>query len=386
MPICGSGSKRIRTWRKAVGGRDKRGGGNMDLNWALYLALCAVPLMTLVPLLRHEGWWVRGFEFPAMQIAVVTALSCGACVWIFGWPEGWGLWLPAVLFGCTLFQLGRILPYTRLFPRQIQTARQARPKDQINIIVANVLMTNRNADPLLDLIRTEAPDLILTLETDDWWQQQLAGIESDYPFTVKQPLDNLYGMHLYSRLPLLDARIAYLVEEGVPSIHGDVVLRSGTKVRLHCLHPAPPSPTENATSAERDGELLLVARQVDLSAGPVVVMGDLNDVAWSASTRLFQKISGLLDLRIGRGLFSTFHADYPFMRWPLDHIFCSGDFTLARIRRLSHIGSDHFPIQAVLQHTPRARDLHPEPTATPSEAERAEEKIAQVDADQSALL
>ncbi len=357
----------------------------MDLTWTLYICLCTVPLLTLLPLWRYEGWWVRAFEFPAVQIAVITGGSLFLTLWVFGWPSGLGYGLPVVLLGCTGVQLSRILPYTLVFPNQIQSARQLRPRDQLHVLVANVLMTNRNAGALMDLIRTRAPDLVLTLETDAWWQDQFAEIEQDYPFSIKEPLSNLYGMHLYSRLELVDARIAYLVEDGVPSIHGDVVLRSGERVRLHCLHPAPPSPTENATSAERDGELLLVARELDASAGPVVVMGDLNDVAWSASTRLFQKVSGLLDPRIGRGLFSTFHAGYPLLRWPLDHVFCSPDFTLVRIRRLGQIGSDHFPIEAVLQHTPRARDLHPEPEASPREAERAEDKIAQVEADHTAL-
>jgi hypothetical protein len=46
---------------------------------------------------------------------------------------------------------------------------------------------------------------------------------------------------------------------------------------------------------------------------------------------------------------NTFHADYRLLRWSLDHIFHSTDFGLVEMKRLSHIGSDHFPIYVVLQ-------------------------------------
>ena len=51
-----------------------------------------------------------------------------------------------------------------------------------------------------------------------------------------------------------------------------------------------------------------------------------------------------------------------------------------------NIGSDHFPIQVVLQHTPRARQLHPEPSPGPGDEELAQKKIENVSADETALL
>lgn len=81
---------------------------------------------------------------------------------------------------------------------------------------------------------------------------------------------------------------------------------------------------------------------------------DLNDVAWSSTTALFQEISGTLDPRVGRGLYATFNADWPLMKWRLDHLFASEQWTLGEFRRLADIDTDHFPIPVELCHQPQA--------------------------------
>jgi endonuclease/exonuclease/phosphatase (EEP) superfamily protein YafD len=161
-------------------------------------------------------------------------------------------------------------------------------------------------------------------------------------------------MHVYARLPLEDGRVDFLVQDDVPSMQAGIRMPSGQVVRAHFVHPAPPSPTENDASTERDAELLTVARRVAGAAAPVIVTGDLNDVAWSRTTRQFRKLSHLLDPRVGRGMFNTFHAGHWFLRWPLDHIFHSDHFTLRSIRRLPSIGSDHFPLLTELMLTPNS--------------------------------
>ncbi len=317
----------------------------------LGFATVALLVLTLLPLLRQKHWVVRSMDFPRLQLAVLALLLIGADLWLGRQrPVGWGLL--AIAVPCLAWQAWWILPYTRLWPTEVRSAGSPDQQRRLRIITSNVLGTNRDAGRLLHLVRTREPDLLVTLETDDWWQGQLDTLLPDMPHSLKCPLDNLYGMHVYSRLPLEAAEIAYLVEPDKPSMHMRVRLRSGHAVRVHCLHPAPPSPSENASSSERDAELVVVARSVARHSEPIIVTGDLNDVAWSSTTRLFRKLSGLLDPRVGRGMFNTFHADYPFLRWPLDHLFHSAHFTIGKIERLPNIGSDHFPLLAEIWFTP----------------------------------
>jgi endonuclease/exonuclease/phosphatase (EEP) superfamily protein YafD len=181
-------------------------------------------------------------------------------------------------------------------------------------------------------------------------------------------------MHLFSRLRLVDPEVRFLIDEYVPSIRAGLETRSGAVVALHSVHPAPP-PLQDA--ARRDAELLLVALVVREGGGarPAIVMGDLNDVAWSATTRLFQKVGGLLDLRVGRGVFPTFHADRPLLRWPLDHVFFDRSFGLMGAEVMPDVGSDHFPFLAALCHRPGAAWAHDVPEADPEDLRAAAEAV-----------
>ncbi|MFP4471274.1 MAG: endonuclease/exonuclease/phosphatase family protein, partial [Bacteroidales bacterium] len=172
---------------------------------------------------------------------------------------------------------------------------------------------------------------------------QLDVITDHYPHHIKYPLDNTYGMLLYSRLPLENGKIEYLIKKNVPSIHADVRAENFT-FKLACLHPEPPAPEEAQTSLPRDRELVVMARKIKETPGPWVVIGDFNDVAWSDTSYKFRSISKLKDPRKGRGFYNTFNAKHPIMRWALDHIFLSHHFKVIEMRRLPYIGSDHFPI------------------------------------------
>ena len=332
-------------------------------------------IATLLPLSNLKHWFFRGMDFPRLQIMFIAIVLLIATLAFLDLGETITLILAAANVFCVLWQLSWILPYTPLWRKEVKSADKYNPDRHFSILTSNVLTPNRNSAALIKLVNEHKPDILVTLESDKWWEEQLSVIESDMPYTVKCPLDNLYGMHVYSKFPLSDTEIKFLVEDKIPSIHTCIELRTGDKVRAHFVHPAPPSPTENEESTERDAELIIVARSVAKSSQPILVTGDLNDVAWSSTTRLFRKISGLLDPRIGRGMFNTFNAKNFLLRWPLDHVFHSQHFTLNTIKRLPSIGSDHFPLFTSLAFTPAKGATQEGIEAEAEDHERAREVL-----------
>ena len=223
------------------------------------------------------------------------------------------------------------------------------------------------------LFRSAAPDLVVAVEPDDWWAEHTRSLEDELPYTFRKPMDNTYGFLVFSRWPLGEVDVRYLVEDDVPSLWGSFEMPSGDAVEFVFIHPRPPRPDIFQDSHARDAELVLVARAIEDEPGPRVVAGDLNDVAWSRTTKLFQEISGLLDPRIGRGLYSTFHADHVLLRWPLDHVFHSDDLRLVALERLGHVGSDHFPMLIELAYEPENADEQEAPDAEPEDEAEADE-------------
>jgi endonuclease/exonuclease/phosphatase (EEP) superfamily protein YafD len=140
------------------------------------------------------------------------------------------------------------------------------------------------------------------------------------------------------------------VKEDIPSIFTKIKLPSGEEFDFIGVHPEPPKP--GTDTYERDTELLIIGKEIKEDPRPVMVAGDLNDVGWSGTSKLFRKYSNLVDPREGRGFYNTYSVFVPLMQYPLDHIFYSDDFGLTSLSKLESIGSDHYPIFITLTFEP----------------------------------
>jgi endonuclease/exonuclease/phosphatase (EEP) superfamily protein YafD len=353
----------------------KRFGYSLGIIVFGFFTLLAV-LATLLPLSPSKEWYIRIFDYPRLQTFVIAVI---ALIWfiIFYFNRSVRHWLFAGLLSVVIIvQAYKAWPYTPLGKKEVlQSKAVAGDQLSISLLISNVLQTNKKYHLLINKIKNYDPDILITTETDSTWQKQLEVIEKKYPNKVSVPLSNLYGMHLYSRLPLEGSQIRYLVEPDIPSIYTKVQLRNGEWITLYIVHPRPPVPGESSDSKERDAEIIMVGREAKKDEGGVIVAGDLNDVAWSENTELFQEVSGLLDPRRGRGFFNTYHSKVPIFRWPLDHIFHSNHFKLIKMERGGSVNSDHFPMFVHLNYEPENKNQQPQTKPDSNTAEDASETI-----------
>jgi endonuclease/exonuclease/phosphatase (EEP) superfamily protein YafD len=185
------------------------------------------------------------------------------------------------------------------------------------------------------------------VEVDEWWTESLKdALRSRYAYNICYPLSNEYGLALFSRLELIEPEVRFILDDAIPSIRTKVRLRSGALVSVYGVHPRPPAIQQDST--ERDVELLRVGLEIKACQKPAIVLGDLNDVAWSPTTLNLMRAGDLLDPRRGRGSYNTYPANWPGLRYPLDYVFSTRHFNIRGMRVLPDFGSDHLPLIAEL--------------------------------------
>ncbi|NNF90132.1 MAG: hypothetical protein HKM96_02035, partial [Boseongicola sp.] len=147
-----------------------------------------VAVVTVLPLSRSHRWWIRGWDFPRVQIAVVGAVVLLLSAWVGGL---FGLAMVIAMLVCTLYQLYRIVPMMPFFPEDIAIG-EPRNGD-LSLFALNVEMENDKAEDVLATIREQSPDVLFLMEINQDWLDVLEPILKDYQTVLREPKDNYYG-------------------------------------------------------------------------------------------------------------------------------------------------------------------------------------------------
>lgn len=313
------------------------------LSAALWAFALAVVITTLLPLTNSVTWWVRMWDFPRLHIAILALIILGAALLV---AVSFKLPMIVLMAAALLYQSIQIFPYTPFAKTEVDLV--AAPSDvvKVTMLSVNVLMENTRYGDLIRIIEREDPDILFLMETDEVWHDALAPVLDRYA-TIKMHLaDDHYGLIFATRLDPVSVDLLWPDQDDTPALKAVLRGPDGTEFNFIGLHPRPPVPG-NDTEA-RDQQIKDAALMTASADRPTVCMGDFNDVAWSWTTKRFKRYGGFVEPRVGRGMISSFHAEYPLMRLPIDQLFLTENVSLISFNRLENFGSDHFPMIATV--------------------------------------
>lgn len=134
------------------------------------LILCFISIVaTALPLIDSAQWWIRIFDFPRAQIAVLCLLSFVLSYFYVRAKWSYKVPLLFLLALALIFQLQMIFVYTPLYPTQAKNTNHATDNNRFSLVVSNVLMDNEDKESFIKLVRKYKPDLLLINEPDDNW-------------------------------------------------------------------------------------------------------------------------------------------------------------------------------------------------------------------------
>ena len=308
------------------------------------LFLLILTAITAAALSNQDIWWIRFLDFPRMQIAGALAVLVLFYMAVAGWR---GIVVTALALAALGVQLWTLWPYQPLAPKMVAQTPRCADDGRLRVLSVNVQRGNQDAGQVIAMIRANAPDIALVMETNERWDRDLAPLRDDFPHVVQNiPEDATYfGMHVFSRYPLAEAGFQFPFDADTPMFVGDVAHPRGT-VQFIGVHPRPPQ--RGQPSTQRDATVLSAAQIARDSDVPSVIAGDYNATPWNDTARLAMRVGNLLDPRQGRGPMVSFDAKSAWMKWPLDQIIWQPGPGLLDFSVLPPVGSDHYPVMADL--------------------------------------
>jgi endonuclease/exonuclease/phosphatase (EEP) superfamily protein YafD len=296
-------------------------------------AIAAATLVATAFTLLADRWWIFDLfsHFRAQYLFTQCALLA---LFAARRRARWALALLPFL-GANAAALAPYLPWA--------TSQASEPGAAIEIMSVNLNGHNTRYGDLLDLVRAQSPDLLFLSEFKSGWADALRELPSEYRYRIRWPRQDNYGVALYSRLPLAEAREIEL--RSTPAIDVSIAV-NGRLVRFLGVHLR--SPTSSRRARQRNRQLQDLGQRVARRTEPMIVAGDFNSTPFSPFFRRWLARTGMRDGGRGLGLSFTWPTFLPILGIPIDHCTVSEEFFVLDNRRLPAIGSDHYPLRTTL--------------------------------------
>ena len=76
-------------------------------------------LPSLASLTKFDYWWIRGFDFPRVQISVLILLNIVMALAIYPFDSFWNYLIVGLLLLSLIYQVVKVYPYTPIAKQQV---------------------------------------------------------------------------------------------------------------------------------------------------------------------------------------------------------------------------------------------------------------------------
>jgi endonuclease/exonuclease/phosphatase (EEP) superfamily protein YafD len=213
-------------------------------------------------------------------------------------------------------------------------------RKSLRIITFNTWDHVRNIDEAHAMLRAVDADVVVLVEISPPKRALLEVLKPLYPHQVHCAAFWPCSMALLSKLPF-EAHGAVLPSMTMPAaVWGRIAGEAGQGEGLTIIGVHVHRPTRS--TRVHWGHMQGVAGLTAKAKGAVVVAGDFNTPAWSASMDWLRRTTGL---RTMPRILPTWPAWPVFVpQFPIDHILVSGDLRLEDVATGPAAGSDHLPV------------------------------------------
>ena len=197
-------------------------------------------LFSLLSLIKTHYWWIRILDFPRAQIAFFLTLVLILYTFFYSFNTTSEILFAVLLVVALANELIHIYRFTPLSRVEALRSKIKAPHNTFSIMVSNVRMSNTRYDKFLKVVRENDPDILLINEPNKRWATAISDLDQVYRYSIKNPLENTYGMMLYSKFKIVDYKIQFIVEEDIQWFYAIIELPSGKKFDMFTVHPGQP--------------------------------------------------------------------------------------------------------------------------------------------------
>jgi endonuclease/exonuclease/phosphatase (EEP) superfamily protein YafD len=216
----------------------------------------------------------------------------------------------------------------------------APPSGALRLLAANVEVGNTDFAAVERLVAQTHPDIFGVTELTPVMAEHLDRGLSAYRGRVVATRTDAYGIGVYSRVPLVSAKVVHFPADGPPTVVARVRV-GGKPVTVVVTHVRTPFA---GSIHVRHLHALAAAARSQLGER-VVICGDFNTTPWSGPLRAFAADARLHDVYGSRAWAAYSWPTWGFLlRVPIDNCFASRDVAFTGHHDGPNVGSDHRPL------------------------------------------